>query len=287
MAAGTATEVHPLITAVLEQIDAAEEHVAVRSGPAPAGWQRVADLDQPALADLVARVRAGEAAGRLDVAGAYASAWLAEGLIGPSAAALAVHGVAWRLAPARTAVRLHADGWVDGIAIASAVPVVGADHPAAGQAGVEVVAGRGTLCDVLAGSVVGELDRLFGLLRPLVRFGLPGMWGGVADVVLSSAVWHARRTGSDQEGAAAAADALLDALAAAQRRLRVRPTWHAIDVDGTAEVLCTKGTCCTYYKAYDGTPDPEGDGYCGTCPFRTPASREARLRGWLQESSAT
>lgn len=78
---------------------------------------------------------------------------------------------------------------------------------------------------------------------------------------------------------------LVDAIHAGAPGLRHRPHLLPVPLSGGTAHYQVRGTCCLSYRTFD-QPDPNGDGYCATCPLRTDDSRTRRLRAHLEQASA-
>jgi hypothetical protein len=227
-------------------------HVTFVAGDPPGGegWIGVDELlAGPALDRCVEAMLAGEAKGARDVAGSYLSAWLGGILAGPVAAAFRRDGRVWSLAPADLALRPHALGWFDGYAVRR-----------------ERL--RRVDLDSFADELVALLAPVFAAIRSRVPYGLAGMWGSVADAL------------------EAGDPALVDALAARVPRLRARPRFQPVHWSGGVHRTLVRGTCCLWYKVYEGEADPAGEGYCTSCPHRSDGSRATRMAAWLEAGEA-
>jgi hypothetical protein len=177
------------------------------------------------------------------VAGSYLAGWLGLVLVEPPAAAWALDGRVWSLAPGDLAVRPHPLGWFDGYAARG------------GLRPVDVA--------TLADELVALLTPVFAAVRARLPYGLAGMWGSVADGLAEH-------------------PALVDAVAARVPRLRARPRFQTVRWSGGHHRAVVRGTCCLWYKVFPGDPDPAGEGYCTSCPHRTDDSRAAAIAGWLE-----
>jgi hypothetical protein len=165
---------------------------------------------------------------------------------------------------------------------------------------VRVVAGDGATADpdarvsadvdelraLVATELAALLDPMFATIREMAPFGSRGMWGAVADGLASGVLWSARAEGRDALAAWREVGLVTDDVAGHARALRTRPDIEAISWrDGVSHVT-VKGTCCLYYKVFDGVPDPSGEGYCLSCPKREPGDRHARWARYLEEEAA-
>lgn len=279
-----AVTVGPL-EAVAPRLSGLSDHLAYEVGvPGGTGWHRLADLADPELLagwhrDLAAREGDRKAAAAYLagwISGAAAEAWLLPVLAG---------GCLPLAGPPRVRVHRHADGWFDAVAVPAAPVAVLPGDPHAGQTGVVVASGRGALLDGVAERLSG-LGAVFAALRAACPIGPVALWGAVADAVASRALWLARLSDGDRQAAWETAEAVTDRLAAAQPRLRARPRPFPVPWSGGEELFQVRGTCCLWYRTV-ATPDPDGDGYCNTCPLRTDTSRTGRLRAHLEEQAAS
>jgi hypothetical protein len=295
MSCAPATEAHrgsgpaPLL-AVLERLAAADEQTRYVAGP-PAGdgwWLLAAALDRAngsnRLDGWFDAVRTGEARGHADVAGSYLASWLAGIVVEPAATALVTERRTWSFGLDQVWVHQHDDGWFDGLAVDGVLRVL-RDDPEAGAPGTLTADGIDELRQVLAADIVAVATALFAEIRRLAPVGTGGMWGLLADGVAAAALYHARP--GDAVATWSEVCALLDELAAHVPALRVRPRLFRTEWSGGTEWSSVKGTCCLYYKTFDGRPDVYGDGYCTMCPLRDDRWRDRALRSWLEAGAAS
>jgi hypothetical protein len=273
----------------LARLDAADEHCRYVAGdPDGPGWYPLdAVARDPGLVDAwYGRVLEGEAQGRRDVAGSYLASWLGGIVAETVVAALTSEHRAWPVDATLLAVHHHDDGWFDGIAVrASSLRVLPGD-PDAGADHVEVVGGADALRALLADDLVAVVAPVFTAIRRRAPFGIRGMWGNLADGVVSSVAWRAWRAGDDVPAALDEAQALVDALAARAPARILPPRLERVDWSGGTAWFPVKTTCCLYYKTFHGTPDRGGEGYCTSCPFREDAWRRSYWASWLDERTA-
>lgn len=223
--------------------------------PSGSGWLR---LDDVTAADLAPRVDALAARhhGHRDVAGSYLGGWLAGAAITVPVACLVLEGgVPDPLAPVWA--HEHAEGWFDRVAYDDGTALVG---------GEDVI-------DAFASGLAARLGPVLAAVRSLTPFGRRGLWGVVADELASAALWAARAGGADQQAAWDTATTITDAVAARMPWLRTRPSLFPV----AGALWSVKGTCCLFHKTQPQPPDPCGESYCTSCPFRDDRSRHDRL----------
>lgn len=201
-------------------------------------------------------------------AASYLSTWLAEAPV----LVVGLCAVLGEVAPRVTADGLwlhrHPDGWFDRHAI----------DP------VEVH--TGSVDDVLAaaGSHVAELTApIVDLVCASLPVGPVAVWGTVADAISGYALSIAREHGLDELETWRRCAVLVDAIAVHAPRLRHRPRPFPVTWSGGTALFQVRGTCCLHHRTCE-SPDPDGDGYCATCPLRTDESRTRRLRRHLETS---
>lgn len=274
---------------MLARLDAGDEHCRYLAGePHDPGWY---PLDQVLANDDLLdgwyrEIRDGEARGRRDVAGSYMASWLSGVVAETVAAALTTEERAWPLDPAGLAVHHHEEGWFDGIAVRSTRLWVLPGDPDAGHPESDVVDDLAALRSVLAAELVEVITPIFAAVRRRAPFGIRGMWGSLADGIVATALWRAHRTGGDVTAVADAAQALVEAVAGRVPALTARPRVESVAWRGGTGWFAAKGSCCLWYKTFDGTPDPRGEGYCTSCPFRDDDSRRARWASHFDELDA-
>jgi hypothetical protein len=153
----------------------------------------------------------------------------------------------WSLAPSEVRVRQGEHGWFDGLAVAPG-PLRTVD------------------ADALAADVAALFAPLFPAVRARLPYGTAGMWGAVADAIGDPTI--------------------IEGVAARVPQLRARPRIQRIPWrDGVLEYH-VRGTCCLWHKVYDGVADPDGEGYCESCPHRSDGCRAARVARRLALESA-
>jgi hypothetical protein len=252
--------------------------VGEASGP---GWVGLGErLGDPAGLDRWYRAELdGPAGGHRDLAGALIvyrfAGSLAELVMGP----LLDQRRVLVLTPDDIALQLAGGTRIDALAATPSAVVVLAGDPAAGQPGTTAVDDVAGLHDAAAAT----LHRVFAPLADAVRarapFGLPGMWGTLADHVAEGALSWARDHGTGTADAWLVADAVVDGLARREPRLRARPRPHPVPARQGVRVYADKGTCCLVYKAHPAATKAEqlDVAACTSCPLRPPADRHARL----------
>lgn len=259
----------------LERLDALDPWLRASIGePVGDGWCRVSEITAEQLAGWVDDL-ATRHGGRRDVAGSYLTGWLASTtIIVPTAAVVLERrlpvpdGDLW--------FHRHDDGWFDQVAFERTdvyvTPMDAAgDHP-------DVIAVSDTeLTHLLAQGLVTRLDPILEAIRALAPFGRRGLWGIVTDEFASAALWAARAGGADMIGAWRLAETAIDFVAEERHWLRARPRPFTIPTAQGPTTFSVRGTCCLYYKTQLQPPDPFGEGYCTTCPFRDDDSRRDRF----------
>ncbi|HEY8546970.1 MAG TPA: hypothetical protein VIL36_18050, partial [Acidimicrobiales bacterium] len=241
------------------------------------GWVWLGDrLRDPAALDAWYRAELeGPAAGHRDLAGSLIvyrfAGSLAELVMGPRLDQRRV----LVLTPDDLALQLAAGTRIDAVAATPSEVVVRADDPDAGRPGTRVVTDDTGLAVAAATSLHAVFAPLAAAVRARAPFGLPGMWGTLADHVAEGALAWARDHGEPPEPAWRAADAVLDHLTAREPRLRVRPRPHPAG----RGLYADKGTCCLIYKVHPAATKAEqlAVAACTSCPLRSDADRHARF----------
>lgn len=289
----TATATVPPLAGTLGRLAALDPYLTAGIGqPTGADWHRLdgvvagGQVDRW-LADLMA-----QHGGQSNVAGAYLGAWLAGAVLTVPVAALVLERRVPVLAAGDVWVHRHPEGWFDRIALRAPAVAVLAGDAAGGHADSRVLPDEAGLLEAFAEQLVATLEPLLGAVRARARYGLRGLWGAVADDLTGTALWAAELAGRDQaEQRAHGADpgqawrvgtALTDRVATRVPQLRARPRLFPVSWSRGKALAQVKGTCCLYFRTYDGVPDPSGEGYCTTCPFREDESRRRRLRDHLE-----
>lgn len=244
-------------------------------------------LQSPAvITGWVDDLLAGEAHGRRDVAGSYLCSWIAGMVAGVPAGALISTSRAWALQPENLALHRHADGWFDRMELRSAEVWVLPDDPDAGHPDSVVIDTPDELRARLAAEIVKVVEPVFARVREATRYPSRSMWGSLADGIASMALWRDRRAGNPDPAVWDRAGEFLDCLEDRARLLKDRPSLGEVTWSGGCNRFAVKSTCCLYFKVFDGEPDPEGDGYCTSCPFRSEQSRNQKWSTWLEEQAA-
>lgn len=274
---------HPALSDTVEHVAARfSTSDSVLTSRPPENWLRVADLfASPVLDPLIERVITNQAEGRRDVTGSYLTSWLMAPIIESAAEGLWLTSRILPLNPETVWVHLHGDGWVDGVAFSGGSVVVTPSDQFATSSNVEVRGDR-ELVDILAERIVAFASPAFAALRRRVAFGQIGMWGILVDGIFGGSMWRAQEQGEDASLAWGRITVLADAIEARVPRLRSRPRPQLIAWSGGSWTASVKGTCCLYYKTCSD-PDPAGEGYCISCPFRTDESRATRLGQYLEQ----
>ena len=250
--------------------------------PTGAGWFRLDTLTaDERLSDWIDDL-AGRNAGHRDVAGSYLGGWLAGAAITVPTAALVLE----RRLPDPDAplwVHRHEDGWFDQVAFEHVGVLVAGDD--AGGAHPDATVVDAELAVVHGRALAARLGPVLDAVRALTPFGRRGLWGSAADQVASVALWAARAGGVDLDATWRTAVRVNDALAGSTPWIRSRPRAFTVQAGGRPTLFTVKGTCCLFYKTQPQPPDPCGEGYCTTCPFRDDGSRHDRLVAHLADES--
>jgi hypothetical protein len=256
--------------------------------PAGDSWFVISDILQnpDVISDFVRFLLASEAGGRRDVAGSYLASGLTGMVAGIPAGALIASGRAWPLEPEGVAVHLHPDGWFDGMALRSPALWVLPGDPDEAHPDATVLGSLDELKERLADEIVRVAEPLFAAVRSATRYPTRSMWGSLADGIAGMALWRDRRSGDPDPAVWERAGKFLDGLEARARLLKDRPTLGEVTWSGGCHRFSVKSTCCLYFKVFDGKPDPEGEGYCSSCPFRSEESRNRKWSTWLEEQAA-
>ncbi|WP_326553901.1 hypothetical protein [Micromonospora sp. NBC_01813] len=225
--------------------------------PDPADGREWVDLTGLGRVDAVQRsidaMLATDACGDPGVAGAFHGLYLAHAVAGPIAVAVTAHRALWTLRPGPVHARVHPDGrWFDALAVPRA------RLRRLGEPGLPA---DGELLDAAADEVAAFLAPIFRHVAARTRYGLPGLWGHVADQIHRRAL----AAGRDPVTAWSAAGRLSDNLAS-RVPLRTRPRLDP-PVTATNGFLLTNGTCCLLYRIHS-EPYDSGDeaGHCAACP---------------------
>lgn len=266
----------------LNALDANLTYRIAPPGEAEPPWQWMSDLAAPAPTaqwhdQLTVRT------GDRRVAASYLGDWIASAAAMACVLPVLAEARLPLAGPAGVAVRRHAGGWLDGLAITGHPVAVLPGDPAAGMHDVVVVADHQGLLDALARQLL-SMGGIFTAVHTAVPVGLPALWGGLADAVGTQALWLARLLGRDPLRTWALAEETVDRVAARQPLLRQRPRIVSVACPGGEAPVLVRGTCCLYYRTV-ARPDPDGDGYCEACPLRTQASRARRLCARLGQRS--
>lgn len=272
----------------MSDVGSGELIVAAEAWPPPGErWIVLNDIVEiPGVVDsLIQDLLAGEARGRRDVAGSYLASWISGTAAGIAAGALITMGRAWPLPPQGIALHRHADGWFDGMALKNSTVWILPDDPAAGSPDAVVFEDTKALGAALAAEVARVVEPVFAAVRTATRYPTRSMWGSLADGIAGTALWRGVRSGTADPALWDRAGAFLDRLEERTRLLRVRPNLAEIAWSGGVARLSVKGTCCLYFKTFEGVPDPCREGYCSSCPFRAPESRTEKWADWLEENA--
>lgn len=170
----------------------------------------------------------------------------------------------------------HDEGWFDLVAFETTRVFVTAADAAASHPDAVVIDGPDQI-RLLARGLLDRLTLVLDAVRASAPFGRSGLWGSVADELAGAALGAARAAGTDAGDAWHLAQGAIDVIAEEWRWLRARPRLFTVTTSDGSSAFSVKGTCCLYYKTQLQPPDPCGDSYCNTCPFRDDHSRHRRL----------
>lgn len=264
--------------------DGGLDHVAFEVGqPMGDRWMPMDDVSgiDAVVAEQLGRGGAGGDYAGAALSGALAAAAVAVGWL-PVLAARRLPD----LSGANIILHRHTDeAWFDAIAVRSPRVCVLPDDRAAGHPEATTVPTIEDLHRLLAGQLVDLLQPWFVALRARTPFGSAGMWGQLADDVCGTGLWTARRLGIDQRVAWSDGRAVVDIVATRVPTLRARPRPFPVRWRGGDAWFQVKGTCCLWYKTH-ADRDPNGDGYCTSCPLRDDEVRRGRLVTWLEGTAA-
>lgn len=237
--------------------------------PGGQGWCSFAELiaDENALTSWF-RTAIERYRGRDEVAGALLSLRLAGPVI-DIAVSLFIHK-GWAVALPADGVMLRFGEHGAATAIALRDPVIEREDAARQDSAVYAA---------LADQLGGLLQAGFLALKRRTRYGLRGMWGQAADQIAGIAVRRARLLGLDQVAAWQTAVRLIDALAARQPLVRMRPRPFPCSWPAGPVTLAVKGSCCLYFKVSDQTDDRR---YCSNCPLLADDVRASRAANLLE-----
>lgn len=265
--------------------DAGGHQVAVELGsPSGARWLAMDDVEG-GLDVLFADASAGAASESRHYLGATVASALSGAVVSAGWPALLVDRRLPDLSLPNLLAHRHPEGWFDRIALRQRDTWLLARDPLAAHQAAIPVAGLASLHRRFTDQLAGSLAPWFAAIRGRAPFGRTGMWGQVADDLCGTALWTARRTGGDERAAWDEAQQVVALLARRAPELKARPRLFPVRWSGGESLFQVKGTCCLWYKTQEAA-DPDGEGYCGTCPLRGDCSRRARLVAWLEKDAA-
>ncbi len=209
--------------------------------------------------------------GHRATAGSMLGDALVRAVVHPTVSALVLERRCPDPAASNVAVRLDEAGDFARAAILRPHVAVLAGDPAAGDPDSIVVDDLPDLVAWWARHTAATLAPLLSRVRARAPFGLPALWGNVADAVTSITLWIGQLAGQDPCALWAFSQRLVEALAAHApvRLARPRP-FPVVDPMGE-QWYQVRGTCCLSYRS------ALGEGFCSTCPLRDDESRTGLL----------
>jgi hypothetical protein len=252
--------------------------------PTGPDWHTLSSINAAVIGEWLDAFRSGGAQGRTDVAGVWLAGYLASAIASPLAISLHHHGFGWPLSSGVLAVRRHAGGWFDRVAVsASPSSLSEAD---------------------LARDLVGVLSPIFALIRSQTRLGWPVLWGTLGDAITAALVDHASSIGASPSSAWDAGLRFVDQLAVHAPQVRARR--QLVDVPwsggssspargdraaipaGHARIsaFVVRGVCCLYYRVAPMEERSDECGKCTHCPLRSPDGRVRRWQAYLADADA-
>ena len=213
---------------------------------------------------------------------AAVGASLAQAVAGRLAASLARERRGFDTGSENLLVRPAAQGHLDGVALRRPTLAVLAGDRTGALDGVAVFESRHELLTWCAHRVVATLTPLFAALRDLSRFGVVPLWNLTSDAVLTSATLPALFAGGDQRAERQIGEELLDALVAAGARVSRRGRVQQVLLEQRSVLAPVRGSCCLVYRLAPGA-DPQGEGYCTTCPLVADRDRARRYGTWVRD----
>lgn len=177
------------------------------------------------------------------------------------------------------AARLDEAGEFTRAAVLRPTIAVLASDPAAADAQSIVV---DDLTGWWAARTAATLTPLLAGVRARAPFGLPGLWGAVADEIASITLWIGQLVDRPPLQLWAHAQQLFDALAPHAPVQMARPRPLPVEHPCGDKWFRARGTCCLFYRSKVAEGRAE-ERYCGSCPLRDAQSRQAHLYDYLSE----
>jgi hypothetical protein len=186
-------------------------------------------------------------------------------------------------APERAAIHLDGKGEGAGAAIEVQPLMVLPWDPAAGP-GTVTASEREALLDALAERLVG-ISHVLEALHASLPIGLPALWSTLADSLGGWTLYLARLKDLDRQVTWRDIQGIISRISPQRPWLRARPRPFSVASPRGEELFQVRATCCLVYRTI-ANADPDGDGYCETCPLRTEGSRIRRTRAYLERRAA-
>ncbi len=259
------------------------DHLKVHLGqPGDAGWVAPTELFAPASERLATLISAARQRLRTSAGNTIGSALL-QGYQWPIIATSIACYLLDRRVPDLTIsnVRLHPldDGEMDEIALLQPAFTALPNDPAAANADVRVVADRAALRTELRSHIEAHLGVVIACLCDQIGCNPRGLWLNVADRCAGTLIWlmQALDSGVRAEQIEHEMNSLIRVPGSPlnNKMVGLFTVTHA----GHTRAFLDRATCCYWYKT-------DGGDYCNTCPHRTTADRNERLRKYMAEEYA-
>lgn len=218
--------------------------------------------------------------GHRGAAGSLLGAALVRAVVQPTVAAMVLDDRCPDPDAGNVALRLDEVGELARAALLRPEVAVLATDPAAGQSHSFVVADGPAMVSWWARRTAATLEPLLAAVRARAPFGLPALWGNVADEVTSVALWVGQLAGRDPFELWTYAQELVEALAGHAPVRVTRPRPFPVAHPRGEQWFQVRGTCCLSYRSTQ-SEGPKQERYCSTCPLRDNDSRLRHLCDYL------